>query len=197
MLVFKIILIACTVIAVVSVVWGSLKTGIVPMPSSRKALQAILASAEVKGEGQIIDLGSGWGTLTTALARKYPGRQVIGYELSFVPWLVSLGLKHVFCLRNLSVYYRDFLDADLSKAALLFCYLSPEGMFLLQKKIEEEQLEDFVIVSNTFAMASYQPERVIRLGDIYRTPVYVYRFFPKYLDSLNSTCRLKKNSRIL
>lgn len=176
MLILEIILIALLVAAALSIVRIYLKTGISPMPSSGKALRAVLGSVEIKKEGHIIDLGSSWGILAAAFARKYPGHKVIGYELSTVPWLISIMLKRLSGLNNLFFYRRDFLETDLSEAVLLICYLSSDGMSILRRKLEEEGNREMVIVSNAFALPSCQPDRVIRLNDIYRTPIYVYRF---------------------
>ena len=127
------------------------------------------------GTGPIVDLGSGWGTLVVALARKYPHRKVIGYEISFVPWLYSVIRKSVSGLDNLNLHRRDFLDADLSEASVLICYLFPGGMVSLEDKLDRDNVRNVLIVSSTFALPSSEPVKVIRVKDIYRTPVYLYR----------------------
>ena len=73
-----------------SIVWGTLKTGISPMMSSSKARQAMLAEINMDEKGALIDLGSGWGTLVIAVAKKHPKNQIIGYELSWFPWMISI-----------------------------------------------------------------------------------------------------------
>lgn len=123
----------------------------------------------------MVDLGSGWGTLVTALAKRYPDRQVIGYELSFVPWLFSSIRKTVSGLDNLKLYRSDFLNADLSAASVLTCYLFPGGMVSLEEKLERDNIRDVLIVSSTFALPSSEPVKVIRVKDMYSTPVYLYR----------------------
>lgn len=158
-----------------SIVWGTLKTGISPMMSSGKACQAMLSLIDKDEEGPFIDLGSGWGTLVIALARKYPHQQVIGYELSWFPWLVSVMLKRFLGLDNLTVYRQDFQQADLSSTAILFCYLFPQGMVELDNKLKRERLTNMLIVSNTFALPSCQAIEIIKLDDLYQTPIYLYR----------------------
>ena len=125
------------------------------------------------------DLGSGWGTLVIALARKYPRQQVIGYELSWVPWLVSIIWKYSLRLDNLTLYRKDFKKAELSIASILFCYLFPGGMVALHEKLKRELINEILIVSNTFALPSCQPTKVIRLKDIYHTQICVYSWRPK------------------
>ncbi len=175
MLIAEIILIACLLIAAVSIVLTSMKTGISPSPSSGRTVRAVVAAAEHSGAGPVVDLGSGWGTLVAALAKKYPHRQVVGYELSFVPWLFSLIRKSVSQLNNLTLHRKDFLDADLSDASVLTCYLFPGGMVSLKDKLERDNVREVLIVSSTFALPSSTPIKVIQVQDMYRTPVYLYR----------------------
>lgn len=173
-------LLVFVLLAGMSIVWTTLQTGISPMMSSGKACQAMLASIDRPANGPLIDLGSGWGTLVIALARKYPRQQVIGYELSWFPWLVSIILKYSLRLNNLTLYRKDFKKAELSNASILFCYLFPGGMVALHEKLKRELSNEILIVSNTFALPSCQPTKVIRLKDIYQTPIYVYSWRPKY-----------------
>ncbi len=167
------------IITVLSIVWSTLKTGISPMMSSSKACKTMLGEIDMDKEGSLIDLGSGWGTLVIAVAQKYPDKQVIGYELSWLPWLVSTILKCSLRLDNLTIYRKDFTNAELNTASNLVCYLFPGAMIALQEKLEDEVFNKITIVSNTFALPSYQPTRVIRLRDLYQTPIYVYHWQPK------------------
>jgi hypothetical protein len=174
MLIFEIVLITCIVAAGIFIVMASMKTGIPPSPSSGKAVRVMTKAIENSGTGPIVDLGSGWGSLVIAFAKKYPQRQVIGYELSLVPWLFSYIRKYVSQLNNLTLYREDFLNADLSHASVLTCYLFPLGMVSLKEKLERDRITDVLIVSSTFALPTSEPTRVVRVKDIYRTPVYLY-----------------------
>jgi hypothetical protein len=95
MLLIQIIVIAGIILAGMSIVLTSLKTGIGPLPSSGEARKVVLSAADTAGKGPIIDLGSGWGSFVIPLARKYPDRKIIGYELSSVPYYFSLLLKRL------------------------------------------------------------------------------------------------------
>ena len=63
-----------------------------------------------------------WGTLVIAIARKYPNKQVIGYELSWLPWLVSVILKYSLRLDNLTIHRKDFRNVG-TKYGLKFSLL--------------------------------------------------------------------------
>lgn len=126
----------------------------------------------------MIDLGSGWGGLLFALARKYPDRPVIGYELSWLPWIYSQAYRVIFRLKNVCIYRKDFLTAQLPQAALLICYLHPKGMQALQKRLSSDgQAQNSMLISSTFALPDHQPAETLRLDDLYNTPIYLYRLF--------------------
>ena len=163
-----------------SIVWSTLKTGISPMMSSSKARQAMLNAISMDEKGALIDLGSGWGTLVIPVAKRHPNKQVIGYELSWFPWMVSVLFKYSLGLDNLTLYRKDFKSADLSAASTLVCYLFPGGMVALEEKLKHDVVNNKItIVSNTFALPSYKPTNVIKLKDFYQTPIYVYHWQPK------------------
>lgn len=164
---------------VLSIVWSTLQTGISPMLSSHKACRAMLDSMEIPENGPLIDLGSGWGTLVIAAALKCPDQHVIGYELSWFPWMVSVIRKYSLGLHNLTLCRKDFKKAELGHASILCCYLFPEGMADLHEKLKREGFNELLVVSNTFALPSCQPAKTIRLKDIYQTPIYVYHWPPK------------------
>ncbi|WP_303722170.1 class I SAM-dependent methyltransferase [Malonomonas rubra] len=169
-------ILALTFVISLSIVWNSLRVGITPVPSSKKARQTILQAAEAAAaEGAILELGCGWGHLALLLAQKYPHRQVIGYEVSLFPWLFSLLLKRLRRADNLLLLKRNFLGSELPPAALAICYLHPGGMTKLAKKLREERPQIDMLISNTFALPDREPLQIYRLKDIYKSPIYVYR----------------------
>lgn len=174
--IFVTILLIIVFLIVISIVWSTLITGISPMMSSTKACQSMLAEIDAHETGSLIDLGSGWGTLVIAVAKKHPNKQVIGYELSWLPWMVSIIFKYSLRLDNLTLYRKDFNHADLSTASTLVCYLFPGGMVTLKEKLTDEVFNNVTIVSNTFALPLCEPTHVIRLSDFYQTPIYVYQW---------------------
>lgn len=183
---FELIVIAVVFLLGLSILWSTLSTGISPMVSSNKARRAMLSAIDAEGlpeKGSLIDLGSGWGTLIISAARQHPQRQVIGYELSWLPWLFSVIRKHCLELDNLTIYRRDFKQADLSQAAVLFCYLFSSAMAEIEKKLRCEQDRELFMISNTFALPSCQPIKTIRLNDLYRSPIYVYHWPTKTIDN--------------
>lgn len=183
MIVFDMALVLLVLVASISIVWTTLSAGMSPMPSSKKARDAMIHLLESAGEGggaeaeswPIIDLGSGWGSLIIRLAVKYPSRQVVGYELSFLPWLVTVIITKLLGLKNITVYRQDFLKADLSACSVMVCYLFPAGMAALEAKLTTDETKTQYLISNNFALPSLTAEKTIHLNDFYKSPVYRYR----------------------
>lgn len=145
------------------------------MPSSNKAYVAMMQLADKTGTGLIIDMGSGWGNFVIRIAKRYPQRQVVGYELSYLPWLISTVLKKALGLKNLTLHRQNFYKADLSTVSVLVCYLFPEAMSKISDKLRLEQTSVNFVISNNFALPSWQVSKTIQLDDFYKSPVYLYK----------------------
>jgi hypothetical protein len=169
----SILVVAVGLLLAVSIVWTTLRVGISPMPSSTKATQAILDLIPGNAGERFAELGSGWGTLALAVTRQRPEVQVVAYELSFLPWLWSIGLARLVGRRNIEFVRRDFFDADLDDADVVLCYLFPGAMERLAERLTQLAAGS-IILSNTFRLPGWQPDEVVELDDLYRTRVYRY-----------------------
>ncbi|MBD3393179.1 MAG: methyltransferase [Chitinivibrionales bacterium] len=137
---------------------------------------ALAASLDINGD--IVELGAGWGTLAFPLAKGFPHIRVTAVEISPVPFLF-LQLRALVQKRaNLEIVRRDILSVSLARAGLVTCYLYPDAMKKLKPKFENELQPGTVVVSNTFAVPGWEPSRVGELEDLYRTRIYEYRFSP-------------------
>jgi hypothetical protein len=145
------------------------------MPSSSKAYKSMVKLVDQTGSGPVIDLGSGWGNFVIPIAKSNPQRKIVGYELSFLPWFISTILKKIMGLKNLTLYRKNFYKMDLPPASVLVCYLYPEAMKKIKNKLILEQPEVDFLISNNFAIPSWQPYKMISLDDFYKSPVYLYK----------------------
>jgi hypothetical protein len=156
-----------------SIVWTTLRSGISPMPSSGKATRAMLDLIPESTGQCMVELGSGWGGLARALARRRPEADIVAYELSFLPWLWSVGLARLAGHQRVAFVRKDFFEVELGEADLVFCYLFPGAMERLSERLKELKVGS-VVISNTFRLPGWEPDEVIELDDLYRTPVYRY-----------------------
>lgn len=175
MIIFDILLLVTAALITISLIYSTVKLGISPMPSSNKAYNTMMELVDMTGTGTIIDLGSGWGNFVIRIARKNQQRQVIGYELSLLPWLTSTLLKKSLGLQNLTLYRQNFYNVNLPDASVLVCYLYPEAMEKIKSKLLLEQPNIDFLISNNFALPSWQSYKVIPIDDFYKSPIYLYK----------------------
>jgi hypothetical protein len=161
---------------VLSIVYYTLRNGISPMPSSRKAVRAMIPLVEKGRERRLIlELGSGWGRLAAVLAASFPDSRVIGIENSMVPLWISRVLYWRRISKNLSVRRADFFRCSFAGADVLVCYLYPGAMARLTDKILAECADHCLVISNTFALPGWMPIHRSHLGGWWDTSIYVYR----------------------
>ncbi|WP_081150369.1 class I SAM-dependent methyltransferase [Cognaticolwellia beringensis] len=175
MIIFDILLLMAVMFIAGTLIYSSVKLGISPMPSSRKAYKVMSDLVDKTGTGPIIDLGSGWGNFVIPIAKSNRQRQVIGYEMSTLPWLISTLLKQILGLSNLTLHRENFYHASLPAASVIVCYLYPQAMIKIQAKLLLEQPKIDFLISNNFALPALQPDAVIMLDDFYKSPVYLYK----------------------
>ncbi len=161
----------------ISIVVWSYKTGISPMPTAPAVNKTLFANISFLNltEGKIYELGAGWGTLAFPLAREYPSHKIIGYEISFFPYVYCLIRQHFSHLRNLQFSRQNFFHPSLKDAALVVCYLYPGAMRKLKEKFEKELRPGSHVISNTFAIPGWTPYDTWIANDLYQTKIYVYR----------------------
>lgn len=173
----SIVFLVLVTLSAVSVIARTLRNGVAPMPSSNRVqsqLVALLRSLPLEPMGTVAELGSGWGSMSLALCRALPSMNVVGYENSSVPFLVSLAVRWLFGVRNLRLVKEDFHKVQLREADLVVCYLSPEAMERLQPKFAAELKPSAVVISSTFALREWTATRVVEADDLYRTRIYLY-----------------------
>ena len=95
--------------------------------------------AEIGDNDIFFDLGSGDGRVLIEAVKSFRVKKAVGYEIS--PWPY---LKAKFLIRKnglnerIHLIRKNFLEADLSEANIIYLYLFPEAMKKLALKFKEE-----------------------------------------------------------
>ncbi len=157
------------------VVTYTLRLGAPPWPTTPRAARVLLSTLPDSMDGDILELGCGWGGLALALAARYPHRRVLGVELSPVPWSVARMRVLAGRVGNLEVRRTDLHRVDLSHAGLIVCYLQGSAMARLAERAVREAPPGCWLVSNTFALPGLTPVARHPVGDVFGTTILVYR----------------------
>lgn len=162
--------------AIFLIAGATIATGTPPVPTSNAARLVMLSLCPTSLEEgrKIYELGSGWGGVAFELARRYPRHQVIGYEISFLPWLVSVLRNRIGRCSNVTFKLRNIHNAGFENAGLLVCYLMPNAMERLAAGLVDKVNPGTWVVSNTFALPGWNHEVDVIADDRHRSHVYAY-----------------------
>ena len=166
-MVLSILAIVFFLLVLISIVISTIRTGISPMPSSTQTRNHMIALIPTEPK-YCIDLGSGWGGLLQLLSKRYPSSNIIGYELSWFPYLYA---KWMFRKKTIEVYRKDYLSVSFPEDSVFLCYLCPSSMKRLSTKIPKKGW----LISHTFALPNHNPVKTYVCDDAYRTHIYMYQ----------------------
>ncbi|GGO05992.1 class I SAM-dependent methyltransferase [Saccharibacillus kuerlensis] len=176
---------AIVLLLLLLIVGSSIRNGITPMPTSRPVRRTVMREIGILADrSEIVEAGSGFGTLALNLSRRFPMCRVTGIENSLVPLLASRLLQWANRLPQSRLQFRrgDLFQYPYEEADLVVCYLHPAAMRRLTPVLKERAKDGSRIVSVFFALEDWEPESVEVCGDMNRTKVYVYRVNRHPLD---------------
>lgn len=166
----------------VSYAYYLLRTGVPTFPSMPVArekiialLQADMAVRRTQGRYKIYDLGSGSGQLSWHIARALPEAEVVGIELSFLPWLRATVWQKLTRQKNLRYLRVDFWSMPVGDADAVLTYLMEAIMPRVAAKLRAELRPRTLVISNKFALPGWEPEQTLPLQSAFSKRLLVYR----------------------
>ncbi len=175
--VFLVVAIATVAVLLVSlsiIVVSPVTRGAMFHPSARIRVKTALDNLPMREDEHLVDVGCGDGRVIREAARRY-GVRCRGYEINpllfAIAWLLTLGRRRV------SVRCRNFWNEDLGEADVVFCYLFPDVMPRLAKKLEKELRPGARIVSCNFPLPGWRAVKTVRpSATMHDDPIYFYEY---------------------
>lgn len=147
--------------------------GALYVSSARGRIDAALEALDLRPGQRLVDLGCGDGRVLRSAVRRWAIRAE-GYELN----PLAYGLARLLCLGkgSITLHRQNFWQADLSAADAVFCYLFPDVMAPLARKLSRELRAGSMVASCNFPLPGWMPDQVLRPGGaLTNDPVYIYR----------------------
>lgn len=159
---------ALAIVVVHPVTQGAMYTS-TAMVKIRKALDAVpLKPGEI-----FIDVGCGDGRILREARKRY-GVICYGFEVNPMAFLKAKFLT--FGKKGIKVFYRNFWQVDLRRADVVACYLFPDVMWRLGKKLSWELAHGSRVISFNFPIPGWKPQSVLRADSrLHNDPIYIYR----------------------
>lgn len=149
--------------------WEILKEKAPFIPTPIFTIKKIINEIEIKENDFVYDLGSGDGRFLFEAYFKNPSAFYVGIEKKFFPYLLSrikllfLKIKFKEIDKKIKFYRQDLLKSDLCKANLIYLYLSPAVLKILEPKLLKVLKRGTKIISCDFSFPSLKPLKIIEL----------------------------------
>jgi ribosomal protein L11 methylase PrmA len=136
---------------------------VVFVPTPPEVIEAMLKLAEVTKNDVVYDLGCGDGRIVTAAAKDF-GARAIGIDID--PQRVSEARERISqagVAGRATIRHEDLFEADIKEATVVTLYLLTSLNEKLKPKLLRELKPGTRIVSQTFDMGDWKPEKEIEV----------------------------------
>lgn len=143
------------------------------MATPKSALRRALRAAKLEQGETLYDLGSGTAR-ALIIGEKEFGAKGIGFEIGlpiFISSRINLFLRRA---KSVRVFRKSFFDADLSKADVIFMFLTPRAFVGLEDKFVSEIRPGCRVVTFSSPLKFWQPQETISLPDR-QEKLYLYK----------------------
>ena len=121
-------------------------TGVPYVSSGKETCSKVFEKVSINHLTNIYDLGCGNGQFLFEAAKFNPAK-CVGYELSLIPFFVAL-VKSIFQGSDkVKVYWKNFLQAEIGDADLVYIYLVKRAMPKLAIKLKNDLRPGTIIIS--------------------------------------------------
>lgn len=139
-------------------------------PAPEQGIRAALGAADLRPGEQFYDLGAGTGNVLL-IAEKEFGARATGFEISFLPfWIGKLNLfiHH----SRAQLIAKNFFDADLAGADVVFCFLAIRTMQKMEDKIKAVLKPGARIIVYAFPLPTMTPIKTITIRGKWKMFIY-------------------------
>jgi SAM-dependent methyltransferase len=134
------------------------------VPTTEAAVQEMLKLADVKKSDVVYDLGCGDGRIVIAAAKSF-GARGVGIDIN--PQRISeakQNAKTAGLEKLVRFEENDLFQADIQQATVVTLFLLPQINLKLRPKLLQDLKPGTRIVSNTFDMGDWKPEKEATVG---------------------------------
>jgi SAM-dependent methyltransferase len=134
------------------------------VPTTEEAVQAMLKLADVKKSDTVYDLGCGDGRIVVAAAKSF-GAHGVGIDINPVRIReANENAKKAGVEKQVRFEENDLFEADIHEATVVTLFLLSDINLKLRPKLLRDLKPGTRVVSNTFTMGDWKPEKEFTVG---------------------------------
>ncbi len=135
------------------------------VPTTEEAVQAMLKLANVKSTDTVYDLGCGDGRIVVAAAKSF-GAHGVGIDINPVRIQeANENARKAGVEKLVRFEENDLFEADIHEATVVTLFLLSDINLKLRPKLLRDLKPGTRVVSNTFTMGDWKPEKEVTVGD--------------------------------
>ncbi|HRH22531.1 MAG TPA: hypothetical protein PLB51_00865 [Candidatus Paceibacterota bacterium] len=121
----------------------------------KNEIKSLLSDVSITKNDWVYDLGCGDGQVMFNI-EKYTGAKIRGYEISLIPFFIAKILKY-FNKSGAEVLFKNFLNDDLSRATVIYTYLSTKLMSKLEFQFSKNLKTGVRVIACDFPLPEKKP----------------------------------------
>jgi SAM-dependent methyltransferase len=134
------------------------------VPTTEEAVQAMLKLADVKKSDTVYDLGCGDGRIVVAAAKDF-GAHGVGIDINPVRIReANENAKKAGVEKQVRFEENDLFEADIHEATVVTLFLLSDINLKLRPKLLRDLKPGTRVVSNTFTMGDWKPDKEFTVG---------------------------------
>ena len=154
-------------------------------PSARVRVRTALDHVPMKAGDLLVDIGCGDGRVLREAKRRY-GVRALGFEVN--PLAYVLARLGAIGMEGIEVRLTNFWNVDIGDADVVFCYLFPDVMDRLARKLLRELRPGTLVISCNFPLPGWRlRELLYPESSLHADPIYLYQI-PAVSIGPNDSC---------
>ncbi len=171
LMILELVLLVIVVLAAINF-FNIVFRGFAPFFSAKpEVIATIINDIKLTKDQEVYELGAGTAKFLRGLEAKYPQAKLIGVEYSWFPYLLTK-IRLTKAKSKIDLRREDLFKTNLSRAALIYCYLAPDMMVRLSEKIQKECRPGTIVVSYLFSIPNLPWHKTLEVGG---NKIYFYQ----------------------
>ncbi len=142
------------------------------VPTANIRVKTFLDAVSMNADELLVDIGCGDGRVLRAARRRY-GVTALGFEINVLAYVIARILN--LGIEGVRVRWENFWKVDLGDANVVFCYLFPDVMERLAKKLDKELRPGTRVASCNFPLPGWKPLEVLFPdSSLHGDPIFIY-----------------------